>query len=248
MDQGVDCIEIEAFFEPLPGASQAFKLGATDGALYAIKFREKAQAGALSLARELLAPELALAVDVSVPPARVVCLTQAYLDIEPRLVFSDGSRPAPGLACGSRFMPPDQGLPDDHSARLAMCPVSDIAGVLVFNTWVGCDDRGWHNYAFGIEGRSPRFASIDYATAFNRAESADPQVHDVDEVRTAATSSWSDVESALGRLDALSDAAIDDATTRIPSEFWATTERDSVAAMLRASKPKVRTVIERLKP
>lgn len=248
MAGAADFPEFETFFEALPGASQAFKLGATDGHTYAVKFREKAQSGALGLASELLAASLAAAAGVHVPEAKVMLLTQEYLDLEPRVHFHDQTRPAPGIASGSRFLPPAENLPGDHTARLAVCPPSDIAGVLVFNTWVGCDDRSWNNYAFTVDGTVPRFASIDYATAFGRPTDATLQIADLAEVQAAATLSWPDVERTLGRVEGLSDAAIGIAASSIPDEFWSHAERDSLISMLVASRSKVRLVVERIKP
>jgi hypothetical protein len=247
LKEATDYPEFEAFFEALAGASQAFKLGATDGQIHAVKFREKAQFGALGLARELLAAKLAFDLGVQVPEASVLRLTQEYLDVEPRLVFNDGTRPAPGIASGSRFLPPAEDLPTDHSARLASCPFSDVAGIIVFNTWVGCDDRSWNNYAFTIDGATPRFASIDYASAFARTTNADPLVHDVAEVQSAAKGFWADVEVAISRAEKLPEATIDAALRSVPSELWSDDDRDSTGLMLRASTTRIRAALEAIR-
>ena len=236
--------EIELFFEALPGASQGFKLGATDGGTYAVKFREKAQSGLLGLAREVLAGTLAKILAVQIPDCRVVMLTQEFLDLDARLTFNDSTRPAPGLASASSFLTPAASLPPDHTARLSICPPADLAGVLVFNTWVACEDRSWTNYAFSLEGNAPRFVSIDYAAAFGRAPSAPPQVQDLAEIREVARTSWSAVEAALTRLEGLADGDIDSALHDIPEEFWVASERDAVSSMLRTSRSEVRPAME----
>jgi hypothetical protein len=243
-----DPLEFELFYENLQGASQAFKLGATDGQPYAVKFREKAENELLGLARELLAAHLAESLGVQVPEGRVMRLTQEYLDLESRLSFGDGTRPAPGLCSGSLFLPPANNLPPDHAARLASCPPSDPAGVLVFNTWVGCGDRSWNNYAFTIDASGPRFASIDYAASFARAEGAALQVHDSVEVVDAARAAWHEVDAVILRVEEHDDVLLARAIAEIPGEFWTDDERDAVARMLQRSRQMIRSALDGVKP
>lgn len=240
----MDPPEIELLHKAFPnGASEAFLVRASNGRSYAAKFREKAQHNERGLGREVLAGVLASILGVSVPAAELIMLTQDFVDNEPNLKFRDGSRPRPGLASGSSFVPHMNEPPFDHSARLALCPASDAAGIVVFNTWTGVSDRHWDNYAFFWNESAVRLASIDYADAFMKSPGSALTVVDQQDIRDVAMANADLVTAALDRLDQLTDARIDDAVALIPDELIPVGDKTSIQEFLKIGRGSVRALV-----
>jgi hypothetical protein len=228
------------------GASETFLLRANDRRSYGVKFREKAQSNELGICREYLAGQLASLVQASVPASRLLELEQDFIDSEPRLAFNDGTRPAPQVTAGLRFLAHVTD-PPEWSARLAICPTSDLATVLVFNAWVRVDDRGEQNYAIYWDRSTVRFASIDYAESMNADSTSLPEVRDVDDIAAVAKSDWPAVDRTLTRLESLTEEQIDRVFAGLPTEWGIAGSYAELNAYLKAARSQVRAVVEALR-
>jgi hypothetical protein len=237
-------VEIDGLLKAFPnGVSEAFLVRGSDGNNYAAKFQEKAENGARGQGREVIAGVLAPQIGVQVPETAVLVLTQQLIDNEPALTFKDGSRPQPGLASGSAFRPPIDDPTLETTARLALCPSIDAAGILVFNTWVASGDRHWDNYAFYRTDESVRLASIDYASAFQRAPGDPLRPLDAAEVQTVAHNNPTIVLDFVERLEALSDADIERAVAAAPDEMLDEQERRLISDQLMAGRGLIRAAV-----
>ena len=125
-----------------------------------------------------MAGGLAELIHAPVPSTTFVELTSATLTLDSNIAFADGSRPAPQVTVGSTFISNAASpvSPMDFQA----VPVEDIAGVLVFNTWVSVGDRHWGNYIIESTSVGPRLISIDYATCLSEHRSSPTSIGDPD--------------------------------------------------------------------
>jgi hypothetical protein len=241
-----DVPEIELLHQAFPqGVSEAFLVHASDRRSYAAKFKEKAQYGPIGQAREILAGSLAEIIGASVPRTQVLRLTQALLDAEPAIQFRDGTRPAAGLASGSAFLGKMVEPPIDHAARLSLCPVADPAGIVAFNMWVAATDRHWDNYAFYWEASGIRFASIDYADAFDVRR---PGLADQDQVVAVARANPTVLETFVARIEAVTDEQLRCALAEVPDDMAHPTQKTAIFDFVCGSRSDIRAMIGGLIP
>lgn len=117
-------------------APQLFR--ADDGKHYVVKFRSNAQ-GLRVLPNELIAGGCAQALGLPVPTMALVNVPKKLLDSTKEL---EQFRATPGLQFGSKFVP--RGHSEPWLAMLHKAEnLSDLAGILVFDTWTNNRDRAW---------------------------------------------------------------------------------------------------------
>ncbi len=199
------------------------------GTLYVVKFAEKAEQGTAGLARDYVAGPLAELIDAPVPSTTFVELTSGSLTLDSNIAFADGSRPAPQVTVGSTFIS-STASPASPMGFQAV-PAEDIAGVLVFNTWVSVGDRHWGNYIIESTSVGPRLISIDYATCLSAHRSSPTSIGDPD-LLPLAKSARTAVETYLRRLQAVTEHQIRHAVGRVPGTWIASDERERIVNFL----------------
>lgn len=193
---------------------------------------------------ELISGQLAELVGAPAPGSALLELTQDLLDAEPRLRFHDGSRPAAGLAVGTRYMGDFDAPPTEWSARLGLVADADLGGIVVFDTWLGVTDRHPGNYAFNWESGEIRLASIDFASALQGSAGTKPVVPDVGEIASIVRRDWAAIEGPLQAVERVSEDEIQAAVAVVPSDWLGTADRDRIAAYLSYRRDELRTVLE----
>lgn len=122
------------------GYSSPQLLRADDGNDYVVKFRSNGQ-GLRVLPNEWIAGRCAHALGLPLPRMAVVNVPQSLLDATPEL---SPFRATPGSQFGSEFMP--QGHCEPWQDLLASADnLDDLAGILVFDTWIHTKDRSWRS-------------------------------------------------------------------------------------------------------
>lgn len=120
------------------GCSKPQLFWADDGRKYVVKFRSNAQ-GLRVLPNELIAGSCAHALGLPVPSMALVNITNRLLNATAEL---HGFRATPGLQFGSEFVP--RGHSEPWLAVLDQAGnLSELAGILVFDTWTNNRDRSW---------------------------------------------------------------------------------------------------------
>ena len=207
--------------------------------MYAVKFAEKVENGALGLAREYLGGSLAELIDAPVPSTTFVELSSWTLSTDASIAFDDGSRPAPQVTVASTYLA-DAASPVTPMA-FETVPSDDLAGVLVFNTWVSVGDRHWGNYIIQTTTNGPRLVSIDYATCLSGNGSAPTSVGDVGLLPFARTAGAA-IDEYVHRLLAVTERRIRQAVGRVPGLWMSNGERERIVNFLLSG----RLVTERL--
>lgn len=215
---------------------------ASDRRTYAAKFAPWVPRS--EQACELICGQLAEVVGAPAPGSALLELTQDLLDAEPRLRFHDGTRPAPGLAVGTRYMGDFDAPPTEWSARLGLVADADLAGIVVFDTWLGVTDRHPGNYAFNWESGDIRLASIDFASALQGTSGTKPAVPDVAEIAAVLSRDWAAVEAPLQAVERVTDDEIRASVDVVPSDWLASADRDRIAAYLSHRRGELRPVLK----
>jgi hypothetical protein len=197
--------------------------------LYVVKFAEKAEHGTSGLARDYLAGPLSQLIEAPVPSTAFVELTTASLFFDSTIAFSDGSRPAPQVTVGSTFVP-NAASPASPAAFQAV-PDADIAGVLVFNTWVSVGDRHWGNYIIQTTTNGLRLISVDYATCLATHQSMPTSIGDVDLIPFARRARTA-IQAYLLRLRAVTESQIRRAISGVPIDWMPQAERERIVSFL----------------
>ena len=134
-------VEAIRFVRPMGiGFAQAQLLGADDGNDYVVKFRSNPQ-GLRVLPNEWVAGGCASALDLPVPDIALVNVSQTLLDNTEELA---AFRSTPGLQFGSQFLPHGHAKPWRDVLGKAE-NLDDLAGILVFDTWIHTKDRSWRS-------------------------------------------------------------------------------------------------------
>jgi hypothetical protein len=240
MEVAVAPVQLTTFSHRFETGSQPMVLSDAFGNAYAVKFAEKIENGTAGLAREYLAGALAALIDAPIPTTTFVELTPTALAIEPNIVFSDGSRPAPQITVGSVFVS-NAASPTSHTS-FQNVPEVDVAGIFVFNTWVSVGDRHWGNYVIETTSTGPRLISIDYPTCLTLHSSAPTSVRDPD-LLTVAKASRSAVDDYLHRVLALTERRIRQAIASVPGQWMASDERERLAYFLVSGRPATERVV-----
>jgi hypothetical protein len=197
--------------------------------MYAVKFAEKAESGTLGLAREYLGGSLAELIEAPVPATTFVELSSSALSTDANISFNDGSRPAPQVTVASMY------LTDATSPVTPMdfegVPSEDVAGVLVFNTWVSVGDRHWGNYMIQTTTDGPHLVSIDYTTCLADAGATPTSVGDRDLLQFAKAADAA-IDEYIRRLLAVSERRIRQAVSHVPSGWMSHHERERIVDFL----------------
>src|SRR5207247_1937625 len=151
------------------------------------------------------------------------------LTLDSNIAFADGSRPAPQVTVGSTFISNAASpvSPMDFQA----VPAEDIAGVLVFNTWVSVGDRHWGNYIIESTSVGPRLISIDYATCLSEHRSSPTSIGDPD-LLPFARGDRNAVEACLRSLQAVTERQVRHTVGRVPGTWMASDERERLINVL----------------
>lgn len=132
-------VEATQYVRPMGiGYSAPQLLRAEDGDDYVVKFRSNGQ-GLRVLPNEWVAGSCAIALGLPMPPITVVNVSQALLDATTEL---SPFRATPGAQFGCKFVPHGHAEPWRNVLANAE-NLDDLAGILVFDTWVYTRDRSW---------------------------------------------------------------------------------------------------------
>lgn len=205
-----------------------------------VKFAETVEHGRLGLAHESLGGDLSELIGASVPAATFVQLTSGALAMDSNIVFEDGTRPAPQVTVGSMYLE-NASSPATPDAFGLIAP-EDLAGILVFNTWVAVGDRHWGNYLIQTTTNGPRLFSIDYASCLSSTATAPTSIRDADLVAVSRSFERA-VEEFLRRLQAVSERAVHASIARIPRDWMDVPDRNRVAEFLLAGRTKTRELV-----
>ena len=178
-------VRAQKLIRKMRGGAQAHMLEGEDGAFYVVKFTNNPQHRRI-LVNEWLACAFLRYLQIHVPETAVVELTQEFIDHNPDLYLSIGTRREPippGLHFGSRLaVHPDRVaifdfLPDKLLGKVENR--SDFLGILVFDKWIGNADsrqavffraraKAWTPLKGEAAARIGFFAQmIDHGFAFN---------------------------------------------------------------------------------
>jgi hypothetical protein len=229
MEVAVAPAQLTRFSHRYETGSQPMVLYDASGNLHAVKFAEKAERGVAGLAREYLAGALAELIEAPVPTTTFVELTSSALTLDPNIVFNDGSRPAPQITVGSAYLA--NAASPTSPMVFAEIPQDDVAGALIFNTWVSVGDRHWGNYIIQTTSIGPRLVSIDYATCLAVERSAPTSVGDVDLLPLALAARRA-VDQYLHRLLSVTERRIRQVVARVPVAWMGLDERERLVSFL----------------
>ena len=231
------------------GGAQAQLLEADDGQWYVVKFRNNPQHRRV-LVNELLASSFLEYLQIAVPPAALIHVTEEFLEANPDVHLTLGAAARipvePGWHFGSRY-PGDPSrvavydfLPDAILSQVAN--LDDFRAILAFDKWTGnADGRQCVFYRAMVrllEG--PRRAGfvarmIDQGYAFNGPHWDFPEspIQGLYARRTVYESvrSLDDFQPWLDRVANFPEEAIDDAWKRIPPD-WIEGDEDALQQLL----------------
>lgn len=225
------------YVTPMSGGAQSHLMVCSDGELYVVKCADNPQ-GAIILANEFLAAQIAGLLELPVPHPAVINITPEFLTHSPKLRFR---RPraavdcAPGFAFGSRYQANvfkgDRDLiiaPQEHLPSSQFCLVEnrdDFMGMLVFDKWTcNCDGRQVI-YVLGEHLGAYRVYMIDNGFCFGGVEWDFPDspvrgLYSNREVyqkgmNVSALNPW------LERLEQIRFSDLQGCTDNLPSEWYA---------------------------
>ncbi len=234
------------------GGAQAYLLEADDGCWYVVKFRNNPQHRRI-LVNELLASTLLDYLKIAAPPVALIHVTASFLDANPEIHISLGSRRLPvepGWHFGSQY-PGDPSrlavydfLPDALLPSVAN--LEDFRAILVFDKWVANSDgrqcvfyraRVSHGAGRAAQEAKPAFVArmIDHGFAFNGPhwdfpESALQGLYCRKLVYESVTS-LDDFQPWLGLVMNFPEEVMDQAWKRIPPH-WVEGDEDELSRLL----------------
>jgi hypothetical protein len=236
----IAAVQLASFSHRFLTASQPMVLYDSGGSQHVVKFAEKAEYGTLGLAHESLGGGLAELIGASVPTTTYVQLTTGALAMDPNIAFDDGTRPAPQVTVGSMYL--ENAASPVTPEAFTLISAQDLAGILVFNTWVSVGDRHWGNYLTQTSTNGPRLFSIDYTSCLSSIAPAPTSIRDTDLVAMARSITEA-VEEFLRRLEAVSERSIQGIIGRVPRDWMDGRERNRVAEFLLAGRATTRALV-----
>ena len=214
------------------GGAQSHLMRASDGHFYVVKFQNNPQHVRV-LANELMATRLAERVDLPVPKAEVIDVSQWLIENTPELSVQLAGHAVPcraGLQFGSRFVvDPLEGhvfdyLPEPLLAGGAVRNLYAFAGALAFDKWT-CNANG-RQAAFWKKVRERKYwvSFIDQGYCFNAGEWSFPDsplrgVYPRNDVYKEVRG-WDSFEPWLSRLEELDSNAIAQRAGELPPEWY----------------------------
>lgn len=240
------------------GGAQAHLMRCSDSRFYVIKFQNNPQHIRV-LANELLATRLAERLGLSVPPVRVVEVTDWLIKNTNELTIDTAAmsrRCTPGLQFGAKFVvdPTSAGdagqvfdyLPEAALERVAN--VREFAGMLCLDKWT-CNTNGRQAvFSRKARERSYRATFIDQGYCFNAGEwdfpdSALRGVYARNDVYKHVRG-WDDFEPWLSAVERMDESTIADCADGIPPEWCGDTgELERVLEELVKRRARVRDLI-----
>jgi hypothetical protein len=215
----------------LRGGAQSKLLYASDGNLYVVKFQNNPQ-GKRVLANELLATNLARALDLPVPAFEVIHVPQELIDATPelRIDFATHSLPClPGRQFGSRYVLPSlaSGQVLDAVPRSLLPKIRNLdafLGMLAFDIWTCNSDNRQGVFYKNHSQRKYTVAFIDHGYCFNALKwnfrdaplwgiYGDPHVY-------APVAGWDSFEPWLSRIEQLDETFLWSCAATVPLEWY----------------------------
>ena len=215
----------------LRGGAQSKLLYASDGNLYVVKFQNNPQ-GKRVLANELLATNLARALDLPVPAFEVIHVPQELIEATPelRIEFAKHSLPCfPGRQFGSRYVLPSlaSGQVLDAVPRSLLPKIRNLdafLGMLAFDIWTCNSDNRQGVFYKNHSQRKYTVAFIDHGYCFNALKwnfrdaplwgiYGDPHVY-------APVAGWDSFEPWLSRIEQLDETFLWSCAATVPLEWY----------------------------
>jgi hypothetical protein len=215
----------------LRGGAQSKLLYASDGNLYVVKFQNNPQ-GKRVLANELLATNLARALDLPVPEFEVIHVPQELIEATPelRIEFAKHSLPClPGRQFGSRYVLPSlaSGQVLDAVPRSLLPKIRNLdafLGMLAFDIWTCNSDNRQGVFYKNHSQRKYTVAFIDHGYCFNALKwnfrdaplwgiYGDPHVY-------APVAGWDSFEPWLSRIEQLDETFLWSCAATVPLEWY----------------------------
>jgi hypothetical protein len=235
------------------GGAQAHLLEADDGHFYVVKFRNNPQHRRV-LINEWIASTLLEYLQLAIPPTAIVHLSSEFLSANPEVYIAMGGQhdpPLPGWHFGSRY-PGNPSrvavydfVPDSMLDRIENS--GDFAGILAFDKWTGNADARQsifvrarlREYVPSFQGHALKVGflalMVDHGYIFNGphwsfADAPLAGIYFRPHVYRAIRG-WDDFQPWLDRLVNFPEVVVDDALSRMPSE-WLDGDREELYEML----------------
>lgn len=237
------------------GGAQSHLMRAADGHYYVVKFQNNPQHLKV-LANEFLATRLAERVGLPVPQTEIVQVDEWLVHNTPELRIEIAGHSVgcqPGLQFGARYVcDPFTGQVFDYLPESMFDRVKNpetFAGMLAVDKWLG-NANGRQAVFWRVPGdKKYKVAFVDQGYCFNAGEWSFPDLalHGVyyRNYVYARVSGWPSFEPWLGRIENLTEKAIEDIAGEIPPE-WCGGDWEELSALVEAiieRRSKVRELI-----